>query len=151
VTTWRRPAEPRAGRCQQYLGTGRLRRRSPGGSMTAICTEPYIRGGFMSFRNRCRAVDPESTAAPDYVLPVRIGRRMTGAAGTCHSPSVDASDRSSSEAGRHPRSPWLRSCPHAGDLRVTACPNLERVLPTQSRNSRLRRPAVRGRVAIRYV
>ena len=22
--------------------------------MTAICTEPYIRGGFMSFRNRLR-------------------------------------------------------------------------------------------------
>jgi len=38
------------------------------------------------------------------VLPVKIGRQMTGAAGTCHSPSVDASDRCTSEPVSHSRS-----------------------------------------------
>jgi hypothetical protein len=55
----------------------------------------------------------------DYVLSVNIGRRMTGAAGTCHSPPVHASDRCTSEPASHSHNPLTRSRPDAGH-RATA-------------------------------
>ena len=75
-------------------------------------------------------------AALDYVLPIRLGRRVTGAAGTCRSPSVDASGRCSSEPAGHSRSPLPRSRPDAGDRPSTASPNRERGLPTHCRPTR---------------